>query len=250
MLLGLDHLVVAVPDPEAAAGELERAVGLTCTGGGRHAMWGTFNRLAFLGDTYVELIGVSDRSLAPGGAVSGAALAALDAGLTGLVSFAMASDDVAAEAAALRASGSPLGPIEERSRTRPDGEVVRWRAAYAPLGPAEPPFIIEHEYVGPEWGDAARAARASFVHPLGAPARIAGLEVPAPDPRAVAAAYRRTTGLVFDADLRATVGDQIVRLVAGEPLLTPAVVDIELGRPTPLGERTVDALGLRWRIRG
>ena len=45
MLLGLDHLVVAVADPDAAADALEQTVGLACTGGGRHPAWGTFNHV-------------------------------------------------------------------------------------------------------------------------------------------------------------------------------------------------------------
>ena len=115
MLLGLDHLVVAVPDPEAAAAELERAVGLACTGGGRHPTWGTFNRLAWLGDTYVELIGLFDPSLAPNGAVSRAVAAALDAGRVGLVSYAVASDGVDGDLERLWVAGSDLGEVEARS---------------------------------------------------------------------------------------------------------------------------------------
>jgi len=93
MLLGLDHLIIAVPGPDAAAAELERTLGLACTGGGRHPLWGTYNRLAWLGDTYIELIGLFDRSLAPNGAVSQAVAAALDAGHMGLVSYALTTDD-------------------------------------------------------------------------------------------------------------------------------------------------------------
>ena len=61
MLLGIDHLVIAVRDPDAAAATIERDLGIAFTGGGRHDAWGTFNRLAFLGDSYLELIGVFDR---------------------------------------------------------------------------------------------------------------------------------------------------------------------------------------------
>ena len=64
MLLGIDHLVIAVRDPDAAAATMEADLGLAVTGGGRHEHAGTFNRLAFLGDTYLELIGVFDRALA------------------------------------------------------------------------------------------------------------------------------------------------------------------------------------------
>ena len=255
MLLRLDHLVIAVADPDAAAAELERAVGLTCTGGGRHPTWGTHNRLAWLGDTYVELIGLFDPALAPAGAVSKAVLAARDAGLTGLVSYAIATDDVDADHARLVARGSTLAEPQTRSRTRPDGEVVTWRAAYAELGPAGAPFIVEHEMTGAEWGDAARAERAGFVHPLGGAARVIGIEVPVPDVVVASAAYEVTLGLRVDStSATAHVGDQSIRLVGGRPLVDPAVVVIEVldaaGGVSATRRRDADACGVRWRIEG
>lgn len=255
MLLGLDHLVVAVTDPEAAAAELERSVGLTCTGGGRHPAWGTFNRLAWLGDTYVELIGLFDASLARNGVVSAVVAKTLGAGHAGLVSYAVSSDGLEHDLERLRAGGSALGDIEIRSRTRPDGEVVRWRASFPPeLGPAEPPFVIEHEPVGAEWGEAARAARAGLAHALGGPARIAALELRVPDVAAAAAAYGRTVGIEFeDVDPRgatAAVASQVVRLHHGAPFWNPAVVEIlGLAARPDAPAREVDALGVRWRIR-
>jgi hypothetical protein len=263
MLLSLDHLVVAVMDPDAAAGELERTVGLRCTGGGRHPLWGTWNRLAWLGDTYVELIGVFDRSLAPNGAVSRIVSEAIDRGHVGLVSFAVASDSLDQDLAGLRGTGSTLGDVEVRSRTRPDGEVVTWGASFPPvLGPAEPPFVIEHELVGAEWGDEARSARAAYEHPLGGTARMATLDLPVPDVPAVAAAYRMATGIELtettsDGTVVAVgrVGSQAVRLRAGRPHVDPAVIEINVGAgspdatPPPAGLREVDALGVRWRVR-
>jgi hypothetical protein len=266
MLLGLDHLVIAVPDPEVAAVELERAVGLASTGGGRHVAWGTYNRLAWLGDTYVELLGIFDRSLTSNGAVARAAAAALDAGRTGLVSFAVATDDVRGDVARLRAAGSPIGAPETRSRSRPDGAVVTWHAAFADLGPAEPPFLIEHEPAGAEWGEEARAARAAFTHPLGGPARIDGIVLPVPDVALASAGYLRTVGLRVDpTSATAGVGEQWVRLINGRALLDPAVVEIEIVGGGGGGHhdavrrdavrrdvvrRDVDAVGVRWRIRG
>lgn len=254
MLLGLDHLIIAVPDPDTAAAELERTLGLACTGGGRHPLWGTYNRLGWFGDTYIELIGLFDRSLAPNGTVSQAVAAALDAGHMGLVSYALTTDDADEELARLRAEGSDLGDIEARSRTRPDGEVVRWRAAFPPLlGPAEPPFILEHEPVGAEWGEEARAARASFAHPIGGPARITTVELPVPDIEATANACARSVGVQFsDIDPRsahAAIGSQVVRLHHGAPLWNPAVVEISVGGIRELAGREIDAVGVRWRIR-
>ena len=106
MLLRLDHLVIAVYDPDDAAAELERRVGLACSGGGRHPAWGTYNRLAWFGDTYVELIGVSDHSLTGQGPVSLAAVVALDSGSEGLVSYAIATDGAVGDLNRLRAAGS------------------------------------------------------------------------------------------------------------------------------------------------
>jgi hypothetical protein len=264
MLLGLDHLVVAVRDPDAAAAELERTVGLACTGGGRHPLWGTYNRLAWLGDTYIELIGIFDPALTTLGAVSRAVAAALDAGHAGLVAYAVASDDLDADLARLHAVGSDLGQVEARSRTRPDGEVIRWRASFPPrLGPAEPPFVIEHDFTGAEWGEAARAARASFVHPLGSGARIAALELPVANVEATTAGYARTIGVTFaDIDPRsahAAIGSQAVRLHHGAPLWNPAVVEVTVegadnidnaGRADIAAAREIDAVGVRWRILG
>ena len=56
MLVGIDHLVIAVADPDAAADELSETLGIPAGGGGRHDHLGTYNRLIWLGDTYLELI--------------------------------------------------------------------------------------------------------------------------------------------------------------------------------------------------
>jgi hypothetical protein len=247
MLLGIDHLVIAVADPDAAAAELERRVGLACSGGGRHPSWGTHNRLAWFGDTYAELIGIFDPSLTSSGAVSRAVAAALDAGREGLVTYALATDDVAADLARLRAGGSALTDLDARSRTRPDGEVVRWRAAFPPsLGPADPPFIVEHEPVGAEWGPEARLERARFHHPLGASVRLRALTLPVSDPAATTARYRDTLGLdVAGEPPAATVDQQVIRFVRGRELADPATLELEAP-----GALSVDvlALGVRWRI--
>ena len=222
MLLGIDHLVIAVADPHAAAADLEAALGLAATGGGRHEKAGTFNRLIFLGDTYVELIGVWDRALAAANPIGAAVLAALDAGMPGLVTWAISTDNARREVAALRAAGSPIGDPLPGERIRPDGEAVRWHVAIAsPLATDRPPFLIEHEPGGPEWSDEARSARAAFVHPFGGRARIVGLELAVARPADVASSFARTIGVAFypapgagPGELEAVIGDHSIRLVA------------------------------------
>ncbi len=246
MLLGIDHLVIAVRDPDAAAADLEHDVGLAFTGGGCHEAMGTFNRLAFLGDTYLELIGVFDRELVRSSttfAVGRASMALLDEGREGLATFALATDDVTGDAGRLRAGGSPIGEPVAGSRIRPDGGVVRWVTAFPPLGPSEPPFLIEHEYAGAEWGGEARAVRAAFRHPGGGRLRMTSLELPVPDPVATAEAYRRVLGFAFSDGWRGSVGGQALSLWAGAPGDLPIVrLQAEPGTP-PLD---LVRFGLRW----
>ncbi len=222
MLLGIDHFVIAVPDPDAAALDFADVLGLAATGGGRHEGSGTFNRLIFLGDTYLELIGIWDRGLAAGSPIGAAALAALDADRSGLVTWAIATDGARREVASLRAMGSPIGDVVAGERVRQDGAVVRWHtAAAAPLGAARPPFLIEHELAGPEWGEEARRARAAFVHPFGGRAQVVGLELAVERPEELSASFAHTLGVVFEpaagdepGDQEARFGPHVIRLVS------------------------------------
>lgn len=249
MLLGIDHLVLAVRDVAAAEGALARSIGLVCTGGGRHEAMGTYNRLAFLGDSYIELIGVFDRSLVVSStafAVGNAALAVLEAGAEGLATYALASDDVAADVATLRRSDSPIGSPVPGYRVRPDGGVVRWVTAFPELGPGRPPFLIEHEYAGAEWGDEARAVRGAFRHPGGGRVRLASLELPVADVAAAALEHAAVVGLELGLSFGggvAQVGDHVVALRTAEPGSLPVVrLAGEAGTPALDGE----LLGVRW----
>ncbi len=247
MLLGIDHLVIAVADPDAAAEELTDALGLAWTGGGRHEAMGTFNRVAFLGDSYLELIGVFDRSLIaenPQFAVGGAALAVLEAHRAGLATYALATDDVVADVAQLRAAGSRIGNPVAGARERPDGDTVRWITAFPALGPDRPPFLIEHELAGAEWNDDARVARAAFRHPVGGAVRLAGIEIGVDDPAATIGRYATEIGLPFDDAGEARIGDQWIRLRA---TAAPPIVDLAVEAGTP--PLDIVAFGVRWRRR-
>jgi Glyoxalase-like domain len=250
-ILGIDHLVIAVRDPDAAAADLERELGLAFTGGGRHETAGTWNRLAFLGDSYLELIGVFDRDLVlanPGFAVSGAALAVLDAGREGLATWSVSVDDCAVEVTRLRHQGSRIGDPVPGSRVRPDGETVRWVTAFPPLGPEEPPFLIEHEMVGAEWGPDALAARRAFRHPGLGRARLDRLVLPVADPVAYGERCEDTVGIRFRADLSgwtAFFGFDTVHL---HPTATGLPM-VQLATPAPdVERRSVVRCGIDWYV--
>lgn len=248
MLAGIDHLVIAVPDPDAAATELGGALGLAFTGGGRHRGAGTFNRIAFAGDAYLELIGVDDPRLAEQNAIGAAAVRALERG-GGLATYALVDDEIDATVATLRAAGSSIGPVERGTRERTDGdEVAWWRAAFDELGPDRPPFLIRHDPTAAEWRPDDRAERARYVHPIGSPAVLVRLDIATPDPPSLAAIYQRELGLDLwsVADLAVcNVGRHTIRLTPEREMPVPAAVVIGAEVAVP---RTLEALGMRFDV--
>ena len=265
MLLGIDHLVLAVGDLDAATAELEGALGLQAAGGGRHLAFGTQNRLIWLGDSYIELVSIVDPAVAARSWFGSLVLAQLGRG-EGLVTWAVASDGLDADVAALKAFGSSLGRPTAGERRRDDGSVVRWRAALPERpGPSEP-FVIEHDLTSAEWTPADRAARAEAAHPVGGPVRLDALELPTANVPAMIQRLVQTLGLQFRPSLAgrgardANLARQIVRLAptrfppgpaAVAPVAAPAPqapATIRLASPAG-DDRTVTAIGCRWSLR-
>jgi hypothetical protein len=249
MIRGIDHLVIACADPDAAATELESNLGLSAGGGGRHDGLGTFNRIVWLADgSYLELIGVEDRGAASRSQVGEAVVATLDAHGGGLATWALNDDGVELTVSAL--PDGTFGPVTHGSRTRPDGELVEWWAAFpqSRLAPHGIPFLIQHAYVGSEWGTAAVAERASFRHPLGSSVHLSRLDLATGDPPSTAAVLHEQLGIDFwaVADLAvADVGPHVVRLVPRGEMAVPAVVTLVAEVESP---RTAELLGLRFDV--
>jgi len=256
----IDHVVIACADPDAGASELEARLGLQATGSGRHTALGTFNRLIWLGDSFIELIGIEARKLAEASWVGRPVIAAADAG-GGLATWAAATSQISAEVARLRAAGSEIEEPRAGERVRPDGQVVRWMLAVAPpLGPLAPPFLIEHDLAAAEWSPADRAERAAQRHPVGGPVRFETLELPAPDIPLATRRYLRTLGIgPFRPSLAgrgardATVGPHTIRFVpshiSGWPVATIHLVAAGTAEPAGTVVRDLELLGCRWIIR-
>jgi hypothetical protein len=249
MLIGLDHFIVAVDDPDDAAAQLESEVGLRAGAGGRHAAHGTHNRLIWLGDTYIELMGVFDRDLARASWFGSHALRLLDETGGGQMGLVLAADDIDADVQRLRATGSSLGQPESGERVRPDGGVVRWHLAHA----AEPDpelglvFLIEHDTAAAEWTPEERARRAQEMHPAGGPVRLVRVELPVHDMKSSTMRLHRDVALQFRPSLAgggardSSVGEHVVRLVRAASGVLPRVV-LRGGDE----RRQVAALGCQW----
>ena len=162
--------------------------------------WARYNRLAFLGDTYLELIGVFDRRLVRlvrrRSRSAARRCALLEAGGEGLATYALAT----------RRRGGRRGPPAARPAPR---SASRSRAPAAPgrrggpldharsrsSGPSAPPFLIEHEHAGCRVGRrGARAMRGGVPAPGWRPVRLAALELPVADAAAAPREYRRSSG--------------------------------------------------------
>jgi hypothetical protein len=245
----IDHVIIAVTDPDAAALEIEAALGLAASGGGRHDAHGTYNRLIWLGDSYVELMGVFDADLAAGSWWGAHILRVLGAGPAGYAGLALASDELAADIERLLGQGAPISEPIAGERRRSDGELVRWRIARLPepdpdLGLC---FLIEHDTSAAEWRPADRAARAAQTHPLGTPGRLARVELPVRDVRAATLRLLRQLGLQFRPALAghgardAALGAQTLRLSAGTGV--PALI-MRAGTVA----RRVEAFGCAWEL--
>lgn len=137
MLKGIDHLVVVVPELEAAVSSY-RGLGFTVVPGGRHPI-GTHNALiAFADASYIELIAFFEPNaqhrwyhrLQQGG---------------GLIDFCLATDDLAGDALAFRAAGVALADPRPLSRVRPDGYELRWVLSIPDAHGGVAPFLIEDE---------------------------------------------------------------------------------------------------------
>ncbi len=255
MLTNIDHLIVAVDDPDSAADQLRDELGLVASGGGRHKAHGTHNRLFWFGDSYLELMGVFNRARAEqswwGRQVIGGLGGRLPSGPGRYAGVVLATDDVVADADRLRGIGSTLGDVSADERQRPDGEAVRWRTA-RPLAP-DPElglmFLIEHDATGAEWRAEDRAARAEISMPGRGTVRLVRVEIGVTNVARASMRLVKDFGLQFRPSLAGggardtTIGPQTLRLKPSRPGAPPTIVLRVKGQPV-----SVEVLGVRWEL--
>lgn len=135
----IDHVIVAAADLDAAAARLEAEHGLSAAGGGRHEGLGTHNRIVPLGGGYLEILAVADSEEAARSQLGRALAARIAQTGEGLMSWAVAVDDVVPVAERL---GTPVSTIVRQGfSARLTGLLEAMAAPFLPFFVARGPGI-------------------------------------------------------------------------------------------------------------
>ena len=140
----VDHLVLGVANLEAGIAWVEQLTGVRATPGGKHPGGGTHNALLSLGGRrYLEIIAPDPEQ--PGIIGRFGDLSGLET--PKLVTWAAVTNDVRGLAERARSAGYEIAELQEGSRARPDGRVLKWTTMSLrhDLGGVIPFFI--------EWGE-------------------------------------------------------------------------------------------------
>ncbi len=97
----IDHVIYATRDLDEAAARIESELDVRVVAGGRHEGLGTHNRIAPLGDGYLELLAICDEHEASRSALGSAVMARIEELGDGLMGWAVEVDDVEPVAARL-----------------------------------------------------------------------------------------------------------------------------------------------------
>jgi hypothetical protein len=137
-VLLLDHVILAVSDLDETGVRFYETHGLASVFGGEHDGGGTANRIVPLGDTYVELMGVTDHDAASKSVFGRTLLKFLENG-DRLLAWAVSTDEIDNVAKWIGGSVTPA------ARERPDGVVLNWRmtGVEGALADRSLPFFIQ-----------------------------------------------------------------------------------------------------------
>jgi hypothetical protein len=120
----LDHLVYATPDLNSTVDRIEALFGVRAVVGGHHKAWRTKNALLSLGTRmYLEIMGPDEPARAPN---QPRPFDLDDLVTPRLVTWVARSADMQTVIVTARRHGVNLGELQERSRQKPDGSVLKW----------------------------------------------------------------------------------------------------------------------------
>ncbi len=233
MLTALDHIIIGVHDLEAAAGIFSQKLGFAISGGGKHPSAGTANRIIVIGDTYLELISVDTPAQA-----QQSMLARLANG-EGYVNFALTSNDLQADSAAMRQRGITIIGPTRGSLSAADGRTRGWLrcAIERPDMAQRYPFLIQHDSSGDERRYRLAGWQSPPQHPLGV-TKVLSATIAVRDLGEAAQRFQHIYDLQPSAVFSGEVDSWDTLLVSF--LLRPGMQSLELAAPLPTFVDPVD----------
>jgi catechol 2,3-dioxygenase-like lactoylglutathione lyase family enzyme len=188
-VLGIDHVIITVPDLDEATARFAGVLGFHVSGGGTHPQFGTANRIIVLGDEYIELLAAQPGEQ-PRGLVGG-----LLASGEGRLACILSVDDPRSFAAEARSRGLQVtGP--DRGRLEAAAGFSRGWRTVTMTGADLPglPFVICHDAGGDERRRLLAGPAGLQAHENGV-CRVAGITLALADCHAAAARMQQVLGL-------------------------------------------------------
>lgn len=143
MITGIDHITLGVADLDGGIACFRR-LGFNVQSGGAHPGRGTHNAIAWNAADYLELLAIRNEAEYRAASSSGGGFARFIAAGGGICTITLASDNLDADVAAMRARGATISEAVDGARVTPDGGELRWRFAALDAGHGLPLAFIEH----------------------------------------------------------------------------------------------------------
>ena len=218
-VIGIDHVIVAVDDLEAASTLFSAGLGFHISGGGMHPQFGTANRIIVLEDEYIELLAPQ-----PGEQPRGIVGGLLKEGVGSLACIPSLRDPEAFATGACARGLAVNGPQPGRLEAA-EGFSRGWKTVALPdkMLPGMP-FCIKHDCEGDERRRLLAGPIGQAPHANGA-ARIAGITLAVGDCHAAAERFEQVLGLQAETegqDSMLIAGTMTLRLLSGAAIVLAA----------------------------
>ena len=147
MHIKFDHLVIFVEHLDQAV-QFFKEQKFHVVYGGSHPMWGTYNALIYIGESYLELIAIEHEHVFKDAALQPYTLHetyAIKGRKNGYTRFALRTDQSAVVANILKGVNFDVYGPDQFSRTTPTGDSIQWQMVHAGVEDrsATLPFIIQ-----------------------------------------------------------------------------------------------------------
>ncbi|GAX88583.1 VOC family protein [Effusibacillus lacus] len=172
MNLKFDHLVHFINCHPLEAVRTMQGYGFHAVEGGRHESWGTYNSLCYFGLSYIEFLGIENRTFAEKASVDYKLIGQLLKDLPnreGFGQIALRTDNINQAAFSLQELGLTVSGPFKGNRKRQDDTVIEWQLLFLDTDFAGPelPFLIQWNQSDQERESDLITRKMIAAHPVG-----------------------------------------------------------------------------------